>query len=68
MTHSANLYLGSIIIVVALAIQVITMIWLFRDARARGRSGCLIAALALILSAPTVAIMWLLLRPSSKHR
>jgi len=45
-------------------IYVGSVIWAFVDAQNRGKSGCLVAVLVLILPWPVGLIVWLLIRPS----
>jgi len=40
-----------------------TSIWAFFDARNRGRSGCLVALMVLLLGWPLGLIVWLVFRP-----
>ena len=43
-----------------------TVIWSFADARQRGKSGCLVALLVLLLVWPVGLIIWLLIRPDQR--
>lgn len=56
--------LGLLFSLVAFVIYIGTVIWAFADAQSRGKSGCLVALLVLILVWPVGLIIWLLIRPS----
>lgn len=45
-------------------IYVGSVIWAFAEAQNRGKSGCLVALLVLLLVWPVGLIIWLLIRPS----
>jgi hypothetical protein len=41
-----------------------SVIWAFADANSRGKSGCLVALLVLLLVWPVGLVIWLLIRPA----
>ena len=53
--------IGAILFVINLFI----LVWAMHDAESRGKSGCLVALLILILHIPEL-IIWLLIRPEKK--
>jgi hypothetical protein len=50
-------------LVIALVINVLLMVWAYRDAESRGQNGCLVAALIYFAGIPGI-IIWLLIRDS----
>lgn len=52
---------------VFLGAYVISIVWAFGDAQARGKSGCLVALLVALLSWPLGLIIWLVARPDNKR-
>jgi hypothetical protein len=68
MNDNSNL-LAIIVICIVAAIYVIVsllvLIWAMRDAESRGKSGCLVVLLILVLHIPGL-IIWLLIRPEKK--
>ena len=46
-----------------LCLYIYSVVWAYRDAEARGKSGCLVALLVLLLSWPAGLIAWLIFRP-----
>ena len=47
-----------------LVIYIGTIVWAYRDAEERKKSGCLVAIIVAFLNWPLGLIVWLLLRPS----
>jgi hypothetical protein len=43
-----------------------SVFWAYQDAEKRGKSGCLVALLVLLLSWPVGLILWLVVRPEHK--
>ncbi|MFQ5400289.1 MAG: hypothetical protein ACE5E7_11910 [Anaerolineae bacterium] len=43
-----------------------SVIWAYWDAERRGKPGCLVALLVLLMTWPVGLILWLLIRPSDK--
>ncbi len=61
-----SLVLG-VLLVVVLAIW--SYVWLYRDAERRGKSGCLVVLMVLLIVGwPIGLIAWLVFRPSSRRR
>jgi hypothetical protein len=58
--------LGCIVIVVALMIW--SLVWVYGDAEARGKSGCLVALLVFFLSWPISLLVWIVFRPEPPIR
>lgn len=57
--------IGAMIFYVAVFVFYVgSVIWAFQDAQRRGKSGCLVALLVLLLVWPVGLIIWLLIRPS----
>lgn len=51
---------------IVFVIYIGSVVWAFSDARGRGKSGCLVALLVLLLVWPVGLIVWLLIRPASR--
>jgi hypothetical protein len=64
--------LGSIFMVafsVAMfVLYVWSIIWAYGDAEARGKPGCLVALLVMLLSWPIGLILWIVFRPDNGRR
>lgn len=43
-----------------------SVVWAYSDAERRGKSGCLVALLVLLLTWPVGLIIWLLIRPENE--
>ena len=56
--------LGLLFSLLIFVIYIGSVIWAFADAQNRGKSGCLVALLVLLLVWPVGLIIWLLIRPS----
>ena len=54
--------------VVLLSLYVWSIVWAYGDAERRGKSGCLVALLVLLLSWPVGLIAWLIFRPNDTIR
>ncbi|MDX5419899.1 MAG: hypothetical protein LPK09_11835 [Hymenobacteraceae bacterium] len=54
-----------IIGLMALVFYIWSVVWAFRDARRRGKSGWLIAAMVLLMVWPVGLLLWLVLRPQT---
>jgi hypothetical protein len=48
-------------------IYIYSIIWAYGDAENRGKSGCLVALLVLLVTWPVGLIIWLLIRPEGKY-
>ena len=55
------------IALVSLLLFVISIIWIFFDARKRGKSGLLVAILAAVIAWPLSLLIWIALRPPKLH-
>ncbi|MGB2955486.1 MAG: hypothetical protein WBB64_05890 [Anaerolineales bacterium] len=44
-----------------------SLIWVYRDAEKRGKSGCLVALLVFLLEWPISLLVWLVFRPDLKQ-
>lgn len=53
----------AIIVVVMIALPVVSAIWAMGDAERRGKPGCLVGLLVLLLAWPAGLIVWLVFRP-----
>ncbi|MCC6795187.1 MAG: hypothetical protein IT366_08715 [Candidatus Hydrogenedentes bacterium] len=56
--------LGLLFSLIIFVIYIGSVIWAFADAQRRGKSGCLVALLVLLLVWPVGLIIWLLIRPA----
>ena len=61
-TGAIGLAFSSIIFIIYIG----SVIWAFSDAQQRGKSGCLVALLVLLLVWPVGLIIWILIRPDSQ--
>ncbi|MCP5530351.1 MAG: hypothetical protein H7A44_07900 [Opitutaceae bacterium] len=52
------------IALVSVLLFVISIIWIFFDARKRGKSGLLVALLAALIAWPLSLLIWIALRPA----
>lgn len=52
--------------VVGLVLYIWSIIWAYRDAESRGKSGILVALLVALLSWPLSLVLWLIVRPQHK--
>lgn len=53
----------ALVTLVYFALVVWTLIWTYRDANARGKSGCLVTLVVFLLSWPIGLLVWLIFRP-----
>ena len=53
-----------LIIAAILALYIWSLVWAVSDAEKRGKSGCLVALMVLLLPWPVGLIIWLLIRPT----
>ena len=44
-----------------------SVFWAYSDAEKRGKSGCLVALLVLLVTWPVGLIIWVLIRPEDKY-
>ena len=56
---------GAIFSLLIFIVYIGSVIWAFSDAQNRGKSGCLVALLVLLLVWPVGLVIWLLIRPNS---
>jgi len=61
--ESIRVIILAIPVLLLVSIPIITAFWAMGDAERRGKSGCLVALLVLLLAWPTGLIVWLLIRP-----
>ncbi len=50
------------------ALYIFSIVWAYGDAERRGKSGCLVALLVVLLSWPVGLIAWIVFRPEDKIR
>jgi hypothetical protein len=50
------------------ALLAASLIWVYRDAESRNKSGILVALLVLLLNWPTSLLLWLVFRPEYETR
>ena len=55
-----------LIMLAFLGLYVWSAVWAYGDAEQRGKSGCLVALLILLLSWPISILAWLVFRPEKK--
>ncbi len=53
---------------VMLALYVFSIIWAYNDAEMRGKSGCLVALLVMLLTWPVGLLAWIIFRPGRGGR
>lgn len=58
--------LAVLLVIGILCVYIWSIVWAYRDAEARGKSGCLVALLVLLLPLPVGLIAWLVFRPEKK--
>ena len=58
--------IGALVSLIVFVIYIGSVIWAFGDAQNRGKSGCLVALLVLLLVWPVGLIIWVLIRPDSR--
>jgi hypothetical protein len=63
---SIQTILGVLLGVVVLGLWAWSILWAYGDAERRGKSGCLVALLVLLLSWPVGLIAWLVFRPEER--
>jgi hypothetical protein len=51
-----------LLILVCLAIYIASIVWVYRDANRRGKSGILVALLVALISWPIGLVVWLIIR------
>jgi hypothetical protein len=51
-----------LLILVCLAIYIASIVWVYRDANRRGKSGTLVALLVALISWPIGLVVWLIIR------
>ena len=54
----------SLFFVLLIALFVISLVWVFRDAELRGKSGLLVALMVALLSWPIGLLVWIVFRPN----
>jgi len=55
-----------VLVLSLLGIWLWSVVWAYRDAEARGKSGCLVVLLVLLAAWPLGLIIWLVFRPERK--
>lgn len=66
MNHSLANTLGpmaGILGIIYVAVLIGSLVWLYSDAEARGKSGCLLVILILLIAWPLGIVIWLIARP-----
>jgi hypothetical protein len=54
--------------IVILALLIWSLVWVYRDAEKRGKSGLLVAIMVFLLSWPISLLVWLVFRPEEKTK
>ena len=54
------------VIVVVLGLLIWSLVWVYRDAERRGKSGALVALMVLLLEWPISLLVWLAFRPDPR--
>jgi hypothetical protein len=57
---------AAIVAVIVFALMIWSLIWVYNDAEARGKSGCLVALLVFLLSWPLSLLVWIVFRPEKR--
>ena len=58
--------LGAVAAAVFLTLVVYSIVWAYRDAKARGKSGTLVALIVALVQWPAGLIVWLVFRPDPR--
>lgn len=59
--------LFNIAIILIIVLYVWSIVWAYKDAEKRGKSGCLVALLVFFVTFPIGFIIWLVFRPDKKR-
>jgi hypothetical protein len=59
----ALIALGSAVL---LGLLIWSLVWVYKDAEARGKPGCIVALLVFLLSWPLSLLAWIVFRPESR--
>ncbi len=59
-----GIFFGTIV----LALMIWSLVWVYSDAEARGKSGFLVAFLVFLLNWPISLLLWLVVRPEPRQR
>jgi hypothetical protein len=59
-----GIFFGTIV----LALMIWSLVWVYSDAEARGKSGFLVAFLVVLLNWPISLLLWLVVRPEPRRR
>lgn len=54
-------------VVLLLGLLIGSLVWVFLDAEARGKPGCLVALLVFFLSWPISLLVWIVVRPERRR-
>lgn len=54
--------IAAIVVLILLAIYIASLVWVYRDANRRGKSGILVALLVALISWPIGLLVWVLVR------
>lgn len=57
-----TIIVAAVIILILVAIYIASLVWVYRDANRRGKSGVLVALLVALISWPIGLLVWLLVR------
>ena len=55
-----------VIFAIFLVLFIWSLVWVNRDAEARGKNGCLVMALVFLLSWPISLLVWIVFRPEKR--
>lgn len=61
-TATVTIIVAAVIILILAAIYIASLVWVYRDANRRGKSGVLVALLVALISWPIGLLVWLLVR------
>jgi len=61
-----SVVLGAVVAAVVFTLFVYSIVWAYRDAEARGKSGTLVALVVALVQWPGGLILWLVFRPDSR--
>jgi len=66
MDHAIRFLLLLPLIIFGLILLVVSLVWVYRDAEQRGKSGILVALMVLLLNWPISLLVWLVFRPEKR--
>lgn len=68
LSSDAAAFAGIFFAGILLALMIWSLVWVYGDAEARGKPGCLVAFLVFLLSWPISLLVWIVFRPEPPIR